>query len=408
MRGNKMRNVWISLAGGLFLLLGSGLGRAGAPEEALKNILPHGGFEELGQQLGEEAVLVEEGEFKGQGGWNFKVSEGKARYSADFNEKTEGKASLKIELLDKDKDTEFELSITVPDVKPDYIYELRAMVRCRNVNWTMSQYRPYEYDAKGKRSLQTIQRLVDESDITEFTLQTSPFVTGPTVDHLNLQIYWKGRPKIKGIVRRPAIVWMDDVRLLELGPFYPPTGEYLEDDFEAEELQNWLMTQPGGGRGSQKDPGVSSERAHGGEKSLKFTDTWGMIERVYARPLTDCAVTVWFYDDLGKGSGRVRMAMLSGEGNKRAGLGTDRISTTHYCAFLGYEAQATGLKRSTGWHEFKFDCTGGQGVRLYIDGKQVAETDVIDRFRILRLGQNSWGGFTCYMDDVSIRFKKQQ
>ena len=80
---------------------------------------------------------------------------------------------------------------------------------------------------------------------------------------------------------------------MEVGPAFPPEGDYLKDDFEGESLRNWILAGTGEGKGREDDPRISTECVHGGKSAVRLTGMGGGIERAYAEPLTDCVVTVW-------------------------------------------------------------------------------------------------------------------
>jgi len=205
---------------------------------------------------------------------------------------------------------------------------------------------------------------------------------------------------------------MDDLHFQEVGPAYPASEEYLNEDFESEEVRNWVLTQTGGdwhltepGAGDGLNPRISEEKAHSGKRSLKLSRTLGIIARPFAGNVTHCVVTAWFCEEP---SDRCRMVILVDERGRRIGLGTHRESVTNYSCLLGGKPQPTEIEKSAQWHEFRFVVVDGRGVACYIDGVKVGETERFDSFRVLQLGENFLRGSTCYMDDISIQLKAQQ
>ncbi|MGG5741906.1 hypothetical protein [Bacillus cereus group sp. IBL03679] len=80
-------------------------------------------------------------------------------------------------------------------------------------------------------------------------------------------------------------------------------------------------------------------------------------------------------------------------------------SATNYFYRLGSTYTAINVKRTTGWHEFKWDYTSGARVNMYIDGTLIASTTGVTSFNSIRLG-DFWADeniTTTYFDDVSIQ-----
>jgi len=458
-----MRIMLMAVSAAIYLVVPSG--KLLARDEP-QNLLSAPGFESLKEPLGDEPIVlsgrgttpaggdgdfvyfehekvITGGEYQRLGAWHFKCFEGKTRISADTRERTEGKVSLKVEFLDADRNNNFVVGQTDIPVKPNTVYELRGMIRTYNVGWVMSHCRISEYAKDEARPVGGgHRRLTNYPTSRQFREQKIWYATGPRTNRISLMIGWRGRPQKVGIVQQPSAVWMDDMRFVEVGPACPASGDYLHEDFEGEELRNWLIIQPGGdwnlaepGSGDKLNPRISEERAHSGKRSLKLSGTWGIVERVFAQKITNCVVTLWFYDEVSSRSPTRMFMLLEGRkavfphaaGNRGVGLGAYRESASNYSAFWGplipcpycgrkarpqsardARPQVTDVARTTGWHEFKWDITEGKGIVFYIDGAKVGETDQIDGFRILQLGENFWSGFTCYVDDVSIQPKAQQ
>jgi len=375
------------------------------------NLLPNPGFEKLEETFIEEGVALEKGKVTWDSipGWHAKCTEGKLRVSGEKRERTEGQTSLKIEFVSLDTDNDGYVGCTVRNVKPNTIYELSGMIKGYNINWVMSFARIREYDKDGKAVGGEAGRLLNYPSSKEFLRRKTWTFTGPRTRSLNLSLQWKGRPQKVGIVQQPSIVWLDDLKFVEVGPTYPASGKFLGEDFEGKELQGWILTQIGAhwnptgpGFGDERNPRISDEKAHSGKQSLKLFPTWGAITRPFARNITDCVVTAWFYEEPGD---KCRMVMLLDENHRQVGLGTIRESVSNYACHLDGKSKVTDVKKSAEWHEFKFDVTKGEGITFYIDGVEVGQTDQMDSFRSLQLGENWWRGSTCYIDDISIQLK---
>jgi len=390
------------------LVVASGSLWAGEPRP---NLLPNPGFENLEESFVEEGVVLEKGEVTWDAipGWRARCEAGKLRISGDKRERTEGETSLKIEFVSADADNNGYVGCNVAGVKPDAIYELSGMIKAQNVNWVTSFALIRQHDKDGKYVEGAGSRLLNYPSSKEFLRRKNWHVTGPRTRSLDVRLGWKGRPQKVGIVQQPSIVWLDDLKLVEVGPAYPASGRFLREDFEGKELQGWILTgigahwnPTGPGFGDARNPRISDEKAHSGKQSLKLFPTWGAITRPFAENITDCVVTAWFYEEPGD---KCRMVMLIDEKRKEVGLGTIRESISNYACYLGSKSEVTDVKKSAEWHEFKFAVTKGQGITFCIDGTEVGQTDQMDSFRSLQLGAGWWRGSTCYIDDISIQLK---
>jgi len=383
-----------------------------AAEHKSPNLLPNPGFENLEESFIEEGTVLQKGQSAHFRGWSAMCEEGRLKVSGDVKEVSEGETSLKIQFLSPDSDNRGRISCSVSNVKPNTIYKLRGMIKAINIDWVISQCRMYEHAKGGEQLRGTIRRLMNYPTSRQFLERKTWFTTGSRAHNISLMMYWKGRPLKSGIVQQPSVIWLDDLKLVEVGPVYPASGQYLQEDFEGEGLKNWLLAQAGAdwrptdpGFGDKRNPQISEEQAHSGKRSLKLFPTWGVIERPFAEEITNCVVTAWFYE---KPSDRCRMVMLVDEDGMEVGLGSHYESVSNYSFSIGGKQQVTDIEKSVGWHELKWDVTEGRGVTCYIDGVKVGQTDRLDGFRTLRVGQSFWRGSLCYVDDISIQPKEPQ
>jgi len=377
-------------------------------EDQPPNLLPNPGFENLDESFVKHGTVLEKGQSTHFRSWSVRCENGRLKMSGDAKELTEGRTSLKIEFLSTDSGNKSYLHSGMYGLRPNTIYELGGMIKAQNVDWVLSQYRIYEYDEDGGRLRGTIRRSLNYPSSDGFLERKVWWATGPGTRKGTLAMYWLGSPVKDGPVQRPSMVWLDDLKLVEVGPLYPASGEFLREDFEGEELHGWILSQIGAhwnptgpGFGDARNPQISEEKAHSGKKSLKLFPTWGAITRPFAENITNCVVTVWFYEE----PDRCRMVMLVDESRRQAGLGTIRESVSNYACRLDGKFKVTDVKKSGEWHEFKFDVTEGKGTTCYIDNVKVGHTDQFDSFRALHLGENFWAGSTCYIDDISIQLK---
>jgi|GEM_PF-4691602 len=418
------------------------------------NLLLNSGFEELetaaavelsgsqasGSALGPDFEYAEHREIHTSGGhrhvagWEFKCFHGNVELAADLKEVAEGTRSLRLQFMDAEANSNVMVGQRNIPVRPNTVYKLSGMVKPYQALWNMSHCRFNEYADDGDVLVGTgHRRMIVESTARAFRPMEVWYVTGPTTTRLSLMMFWRGRPQVVGIVRQPSMVWLDDLRLVEVGAALSPVGEVLAEGFESGQLDNWWVVRPGG-RWQQEEGGpdldlrISTEEVRSGSRSLKLGGNWSTVERVFSQRLTDCVVSLWFRDELAE-TGRTRMFLLVDErasvfphagGSRGVGLGGYRESATHYswfagphvpCPYCGRKSrddppqQVTAIERTAGWHELKWDITAGEGIVFYVDGEEVGRTDRQDGFRILQLGEDFWNGFTCYVDDLRIEFK---
>jgi len=373
-----------------------------------KNLLGNAGFENVPDSFLQEGMVVNQSETKWGfiGGWSCRGYQGKVKLTSDKAQKSEGKRSLKMEVAGGPM-ARFSLIQGNLRVKPNTVYELRLHVKPYNVNWVMSRaefYFFYKKDGASERAGGGNRRMVNYSASPQFKEEVRRIVTGPKAETLEIYLTWQLEKKKDAILEKPAMVWLDDLKLVEVGPPCPASGQYLTEDFE-KDLSNWILTDPGDG--AKNNPKISDENAHNGKQSLKLSGAWGEVERVFRQDVSDCVVSVWFHDDSARP--QHRMIMLTDADGKEIGLGVHSHSATHYTLYVAGEPRiekAISVERTTGWHEFKWDFTKGKGCVFYVDGHKAGETDRVDSFRTVSLGSNAWRGFTCYVDDFKIDFKK--
>jgi len=385
---------------------------AAQAQEPPPNLLPNPGFEETPDALLGEGRTIGEGKdtFSCPGWWGGR-SKGTVRVSGDTRDKAGGKTSLRFDFLDPDTDNEVFVQGRVHGVKPRTIYRLGGKFKVLNVNWVFSFSHTYEY-VGDERVGGTGRRTINYPTSSGFEDREVWIITGPKVSWIEVRIQWRGRPTIEGIVRQPSIVWMDDLVLEEIGPVFPPEGDYLAEDFEGKELDGWVLTEIGAhweptdpGYGDARSPQISDEQAHSGKQSLKMVPTWGVVTRPFDREVSNCIVTGWFYEVPSTPNDKCRGIVLLADDGKRVGLGTHRESLSNYICYLDTGVKVTDVPKSQAWHEFKFDVTEGEGVVCFIDGVEVGRTDKIDRFSSVQIGEHAWRGSTAFVDDLSIVMK---
>ena len=398
------------------------------------------GYSDLdpGLEYFEHLKVSRSGEYRHVDGWDLKCFVGKVRFGSDEREVVEGSRSLKLQFVDLEAISNGMVGQRDIAVTPNTAYKLEGRVKPYQVDWVLSHCRFDEY-AEGDEPVATgHRRMITYPTSRQFQALEVWYVTGPATTRLSFQMHWRGRPRTVGIVRRPSMVWLDDVQLIEVGSALSPAGDALYEGFEGDELENWWRVRPGASWQQEEDvvdlsldPHISSEEAHSGSRSLKLSGDHGAVERVFAERLTDCVVTLWYRDDEIRHYSHTRMFLLvderrsvfpHAEGSIGVGLGDYRESKTHFswfpgpfipCPYCGRKAHPGGenpnlvttVARTPGWHELRWDVSEGEGIVFAIDGEEVGRTDQLDGFRILQLGEDFWNGSDCYVDDIRIELK---
>lgn len=175
----------------------------------------------------------------------------------------------------------------------------------------------------------------------------------------------------------------------------PPSWAGFTEDFE-NGLDQWQV--------DKGDPTISSAKAHTGEHSLGQSTGSAVIYR--RGQDTAALVTLWFYDDAASRTGFMTRVDDGYETGHWRGLGVNfRYSTRTYMMRIDGAFQDTKVPRQTGWHEFSWDYTSGQGATMAIDGQQVASVPGLDRFNTIALG-DWWAGNptvgTEFIDDLTV------
>jgi hypothetical protein len=150
-------------------------------------------------------------------------------------------------------------------------------------------------------------------------------------------------------------------------------------------------------------PSTSAVRTHNGANSYAMNEDRDGLQRFWSSPLQGVAV-IWFYDNAADLS--LQAAAFADQSATNVALGVmGSTSTDHYVYRIGPAFAVSNVERSTGWHSFVFDYTSGTDVKLYIDRKLVAQSDLVTALNRISFG-DLWGGHTstgAYFDDVSIQ-----
>lgn len=166
------------------------------------------------------------------------------------------------------------------------------------------------------------------------------------------------------------------------------------DSFE-NGLSNWV-SMPGKGT-----PSLSSAQVHSGTSSYMINEDMDTIYQIFNTSYNK-VVSMWFYDTA-SATNMQNVAFVDDSVTAR-GIGVNTpTSSTKYVYRTGGTHVATGVARTTGWHEFKWDYTSGTKVDMYIDNVKIASLTGAANFNRIVIG-DQWSGntVTAYYDDISI------
>ncbi|OMP69082.1 hypothetical protein BV900_26920, partial [Agrobacterium tumefaciens] len=158
---------------------------------------------------------------------------------------------------------------------------------------------------------------------------------------------------------------------------------------------------------------ISDQVAYQGERSALFVKGNGSnaIQKLFGSPQQGI-VTMMLYDD-GSKSGNTRIVAHVGNARSQllAGMGVLYDGNPNYGSQDYYSVRAsgvstawetTGIKRSKGWHELKWDYTSGTELKMYMDGHLVKTTAAVTEFDRIVLGflWDSANGRTFAFDNI--------
>ena len=153
-------------------------------------------------------------------------------------------------------------------------------------------------------------------------------------------------------------------------------------------------------------PSTSTTQNHSGAASFIKNEDREVLSRTVA-PGPEEVATLWFYDDASDTSleGVARVDNSTWEGGNWRGMGLNTgTSTTKYVTRIDSTWAATGVTRTTGWHELRWDYSSGSGVTMFIDGTPVATSAGVTTFSQVAMG-DWWAdgnNGTVYFDDWRI------
>lgn len=190
-----------------------------------------------------------------------------------------------------------------------------------------------------------------------------------------------------------GIVYVEDMGLQYMGPSVSSLSEVFAVSFD-NGFGNWTAV--------HGTPTASSSQSVTGANSYFPDQDKDEISASLGAAL-DGIVTVMFYDDASDTSMRTRAVVSDGAGG-RFGVGVDtQTASGEYALLDGLTWSSSGVSRTTGWHEFKWDASSGTDCKVYIDGALVATTTTVGAVKTIFLGDNSNGHTgNVFFDDVSV------
>lgn len=195
---------------------------------------------------------------------------------------------------------------------------------------------------------------------------------------------WDGNGSVK--------VWFDDVKVTNTMP-WTVAAPVLTENFE-NGLANWTTV--------KGTAATSTAQKHTGSNSYIVNEDMDVISKDLGASYNKVA-SVWFYDN--NVTSNMQMMARADDGVSWIAMGVDTLTSSNkYVTRVGGTKTATGITRTAGWHELKFDFTSGMDVKLYIDNQWVG-TAQASSFKQIMLGDWWQGAFAGagYFDDVEIR-----
>lgn len=145
----------------------------------------------------------------------------------------------------------------------------------------------------------------------------------------------------------------------------------------------------------------SSLQKKSGNYSYLASEDMDVITKTFNSSYNKIA-TVWYYDG-GVDTTVQSLARVDNGIWHAIGLHSG-VSSTKYVMRLDGSWIATGVDRTAGWHELKWDYTSGTDVKMYIDNTLIHISSLITSFNSIALG-DYWGNGqsgTVYFDDILV------
>lgn len=147
-------------------------------------------------------------------------------------------------------------------------------------------------------------------------------------------------------------------------------------------------------------PSVNTIIKYSGSNSYVVNEDLDSISKTFSSN-ENGIVTIWYYDNASNTNETT--AAFVDNGNLR-GLGViTSFNSGEYIYRLDSTLYSTGISRSTGWHELKWDYSSGTKLDMYIDGTLVSTSTGVTSFKNIEMG-DMWGSGisqNCF-DDITV------
>ncbi len=150
-------------------------------------------------------------------------------------------------------------------------------------------------------------------------------------------------------------------------------------------------------------PTNTEQQAHTGRYSYVLDEARDGIRRSFAAPQA-AEVSLWMYDTMAKDTGVVAVANAGAQSQEWIAMGVNvRQNAGKYIAREGSKWIVTDVARNEGWHELKWDFSGGSDCKMYIDGTLVHTVKDVNGISKLELG-DQWGDSSLAGDVSGMMF----
>ena len=162
-----------------------------------------------------------------------------------------------------------------------------------------------------------------------------------------------------------------------------------EDKDPAALFESFADPNLAGWKHSAGTPSRTDRMAHAGRFSYQTDEGQDVIEKVFATAQRK-VVTIWMYDTMQSDAMTASIVNVAPEASSCAFLGVNvRQGRNYYVTRIQGKNDApwalTNVKRTEGWHEFKWDYTDGKVGKLYIDNIEVGQIEA-SGFKAIKIG----------------------
>ncbi len=312
--------------------------------------------------------------------------------------------SILLNFTDRERETSILTWKRTPILEPNRIYEVRAMVRARNIKLTQNFFYLEFRDGSKKKNFGT--RLITWENAGAFHMARIYIHSFPDAGKSEaIKFRAKGRPVSDGLVLGPSQIWISSITIIDHGKTLELTPETMIDDFDGPGIRRWWYNvNPMDWSAKYRD--FEKLRAaiveDGERKCIRLQGTWGQLMRPFRESITNVDVTFDFKEVGRKPSQKTgRLLVLCNKDWQQLGLGSFWASTSHFCHFYRGEFGPTSIMLDAEWHTGTFSVRPG-GTTIYLDGVEVARKKEFTSFLRVELGETQWHGGEYYFDNFKI------